>query len=194
GGKCERSVRFGEERGEWEGEQRRGEAYGGRRDADGLRPIKGGGVGGGGCNAVNRMIAEQIPGVQFVAVNTDAQALQLSPAELKIRVGDKLTKGLGVGGDPARGLRAAEESREELLEAVRGSEMVFVTAGMGGRTGTGASPIVAQVAKEAGALTIGVVTQPFGFEGQKLRTHAEEGIQRLQVKVDTLIVIPNDRL
>jgi len=165
-----------------------------RTYSDGLPPIKVVGVGGGGCNAVNRMIAEQIAGVQFVAVNTDGQALQQSPAEIKIRIGDKLTKGLGVGGDPARGLRAAEESRDELLDAVRGCEMVFVTAGMGGGTGTGASPIVAEVAKEAGALTIGVVTKPFGFEGTKRRGNAEEGIQRLQDKVDTLIVIPNDRL
>jgi cell division protein FtsZ len=140
------------------------------------------------------MIAEQIPGVQFVAVNTDAQALQHSPAEVKIRIGDKLTKVLGVGGDPTRGERAAEESSDELLEALRGAEMVFVTAGMGGGTGTGASPIVAEVAKDAGALTIGVVTKPFGFEGQKRRVQADEGIQRLQDKVDTLIVIPNDRL
>jgi len=162
--------------------------------SDGLPPIKVVGVGGGGCNAVNRMIAEQIAGVQFVAVNTDAQALQKSPADIKIRIGEKLTKGLGVGGDPARGLRAAEESRDELFEAMRGAEMVFVTAGMGGGTGTGASPIVAEVAKEAGALTIGVVTKPFGFEGKKRRDQAEEGIQRLQEKVDTLIVIPNDRL
>jgi cell division protein FtsZ len=165
-----------------------------RTYSDGLPPIKVVGVGGGGCNAVNRMIAEQIAGVQFVAVNTDGQALQQSPAEIKIRIGDKLTKGLGVGGDPSRGLRAAEESRDELLEAVRGCEMVFVTAGMGGGTGTGASPIVAEVAKEAGALTIGVVTKPFGFEGTRRRGNAEEGIQRLQEKVDTLIVIPNDRL
>jgi cell division protein FtsZ len=165
-----------------------------RAYSDGLPPIKVVGVGGGGCNAVNRMIAEQIAGVQFVAVNTDAQALQLSPAEIKIRIGDKITKGLGVGGDPARGLRAAEESRDELLEAVRGCEMVFVTAGMGGGTGTGASPTVAEVAKESGALTIGVVTKPFGFEGKKRLRQAEEGIQRLQDEVDTLIVIPNDRL
>ncbi|MEX2247150.1 MAG: cell division protein FtsZ [Dehalococcoidia bacterium] len=165
-----------------------------RTYSDGLPPIKVVGVGGGGCNAVNRMIAEQIPGVQFVAVNTDAQALQLSPAEVKIRIGDRLTKGLGVGGDPNRGLRAAEESRDELLEALRGAEMVFVTAGMGGGTGTGASPIVAEVARESGALTIGVVTKPFGFEGRRRREQAEEGIQRLQDKVDTLIVIPNDRL
>ena len=165
-----------------------------RAYSDGMPPIKVVGVGGGGCNAVNRMIVEQIPGVQFVAVNTDAQALQHSSAEVKIRVGDKLTKGLGVGGDPARGQRAAEESRDELFEAVRGCEMVFVTAGMGGGTGTGAAPLVAEVAKEAGALTIGVVTKPFGFEGAKRRGQAEEGIQRLQEKVDTLIVIPNDRL
>jgi cell division protein FtsZ len=162
--------------------------------SDGLPPIKVVGVGGGGCNAVSRMIAEHIPGVQFVAVNTDGQALAQSPADVKIRIGDKLTKGLGVGGDPGRGLRAAEESEDDLLEAIRGSEMVFVTAGMGGGTGTGASPIVARVAKDAGALTIGVVTKPFSFEGTKRWTKAEEGIQRLQDEVDTLIVIPNDRL
>jgi cell division protein FtsZ len=185
---------FEEELKELRREQEQREARMTRTYTDGLPPIKVVGVGGGGCNAVNRMIAEQIAGVQFVAVNTDAQALQLSPAELKIRIGDKLTKGLGVGGDPARGLRAAEESRDELFESVRGAEMVFVTAGMGGGTGTGASPIVAEVAKEAGALTIGVVTKPFGFEGSKRRRDAEEGIQRLQDKVDTLIVIPNDRL
>jgi cell division protein FtsZ len=175
-------------------EEQRRESSMTRGYPDGLPPIKVVGVGGGGCNAVNRMIAEQIAGVQFVAVNTDAQALQLSPADVKIRIGDKLTKGLGVGGDPGRGLRAAEESRDELFDAVRGSEMVFVTAGMGGGTGTGASPMVAEVAKEAGALTIGVVTKPFGFEGTKRREQAEEGIRRLQQEVDTLIVIPNDRL
>ncbi|TAK62626.1 MAG: cell division protein FtsZ [Dehalococcoidia bacterium] len=188
------TAMFEEEVKELQQEQERREAMMSRSYSDGLPPIKVVGVGGGGCNAVNRMIAEQIQGVQFVAVNTDAQALQQSPAEVKIRVGDKLTKGLGVGGDPDRGLRAAEESRDELLEAVRGCEMVFVTAGMGGGTGTGASPLVAEVAKEAGALTIGVVTKPFGFEGAKRRSQAEEGIQRLQDKVDTLIVIPNDRL
>ena len=188
------SVMFEAELKELRAEEQRRESSMTRAYSDGLPPIKVVGVGGGGCNAVNRMIAEQIPGVQFVAVNTDAQALQLSPAEVRIRVGDKLTKGLGVGGDPARGLRAAEESRDELLDAVRGCEMVFVTAGMGGGTGTGASPMVAEVAKEAGALTIGVVTKPFGFEGAKRRLQAEEGIQRLQEKVDTLIVIPNDRL
>ncbi len=188
------TAMFEEELKELQQEQERREAMMSRTYSDGLPPIKVVGVGGGGCNAVNRMIAEQIQGVQFVAVNTDAQALQQSPAEVKIRVGDKLTKGLGVGGDPNRGLRAAEESRDELLEAIRGCEMVFVTAGMGGGTGTGASPLVAEVAKEAGALTIGVVTKPFSFEGAKRRVQAEEGIQRLQDKVDTLIVIPNDRL
>ena len=185
---------FEDEIRELQREQQQREARMTKTYTDGLPPIKVVGVGGGGCNAVNRMIAEQIAGVQFVAVNTDAQALGLSPAQVRIRIGDKLTKGLGVGGDPARGLRAAEESRDELFESVRGSEMVFVTAGMGGGTGTGASPIVAEVAKEAGALTIGVVTKPFGFEGTKRRKDAEEGIQRLQEKVDTLIVIPNDRL
>jgi cell division protein FtsZ len=188
------AVMFEEELKELQQEEERREAIMSRAYSDGLPPIKVVGVGGGGCNAVNRMIAEQIHGVQFVAVNTDAQALQQSPAEVKIRIGEKLTRGLGVGGDPSRGLRAAEESQEELLEAIRGCEMVFVTAGMGGGTGTGASPIVAEVAKEAGALTIGVVTKPFGFEGAKRRQQAEEGIQRLQDKVDTLIVIPNDRL
>jgi cell division protein FtsZ len=188
------TAMFEEELKELQQEQERKEAMMSRAYSDGLPPIKVVGVGGGGCNAVNRMIAEQIQGVQFVAVNTDAQALQQSPAEVKIRVGDKLTKGLGVGGDPGKGLRAAEESRDELLEAIRGCEMVFVTAGMGGGTGTGASPLVAEVAKEAGALTIGVVTKPFGFEGAKRRAQAEEGVQRLQDKVDTLIVIPNDRL
>lgn len=166
----------------------------GYMDLDGLPPIKVVGVGGGGCNAVNRMIQERIPGVQFVAVNTDAQALARCEAEIKIRIGDKLTKGLGVGGDPGKGLRAAEESRDDLLEAISGADMVFVTAGMGGGTGTGAAPIVADVAKESGALTIAVVTKPFSFEGAKRRAQAEEGLARLRDKVDTLIVIPNDRL
>ncbi len=190
----QQTAMFEEELAELRREEARREATMTRSYTDGLPPIKVVGVGGGGSNAVNRMIAEQIAGVQFVAVNTDAQALALSPAEIKIRMGDKITKGLGVGGDPARGLRAAEESRDELLEALRGAEMVFVTAGMGGGTGTGASPIVAEVARQAGALTIGVVTKPFGFEGNKRLRQAEEGIQRLQEQVDTLIVIPNDRL
>ena len=192
--KYEQTAMFEEELRELKREEARREVAMARTYSEGLPPIKVVGVGGGGSNAVNRMIAELIPGVQFVAVNTDAQALAQSPAEIKIRIGDKITRGLGGGGDPARGLRAAEESRDELLEAVRGAEMVFVTAGMGGGTGTGASPIVAQVAKEAGALTIGVVTKPFGFEGLKRMRQADEGIQRLQDEVDTLIVIPNDRL
>jgi cell division protein FtsZ len=152
------------------------------------------GVGGGGSNAVNRMIQANIRGVEFIAVNTDAQALLLSQAPRKLRIGDKLTKGLGVGGDPARGQKAAEESSEELLEALRDADMVFVTAGMGGGTGTGASPIIAQIAKDVGALTIGVVTKPFSFEGVKRRQVAEDGIAMLREKVDTLIGIPNDRL
>src|SRR5688500_12853452 len=164
------------------------------RDFHGLPPIKVIGVGGGGSNAVNRMAAEKIPGVELVAVNTDGQALLNVQADVQIRIGDKLTKGLGAGGDPARGQRAAEESRDELKDAIRGAEMVFVTAGMGGGTGTGASPIVAEVAKETGALTIGVVTKPFSFEGSKRAERAEEGVAALRDKVDTLIVIPNERL
>jgi cell division protein FtsZ len=164
------------------------------RDFVGLPPIKVIGVGGGGSNAVSRMASEKIAGVELVAVNTDAQALMHVAADIQIRIGDKLTKGLGAGGDPARGERAAEESRDEIKDAVRGAEMVFVTAGMGGGTGTGASPVVAEVARETGALTIGVVTRPFAFEGSKRAGRAEEGIAALREKVDTLIVIPNDRL
>ena len=163
-------------------------------DMNGLPPIKVVGVGGGGCNAVNRMINEEVPGVQFVGINTDAQALARCEAPVRIRMGEKLTKGLGVGGDPAKGQRAAEESRDELLDAVRGAEMVFITAGMGGGTGTGASPEVAAVAREVGALTVAVVTKPFSFEGAKRREQADEGIAQLRDQVDTLIVIPNDRL
>ncbi len=166
----------------------------GKNSFEGLPPIKVLGVGGGGSNAVNRMAAEKIPGVELIAVNTDGQALMHVNSDMQIRIGDRLTKGLGAGGDPAKGARAAEESREELREAVRGAEMVFVTAGMGGGTGTGASPIVAEVAREAGALTIGVVTRPFTFEGGKRAQRAEDGIDNLRDKVDTLIVIPNDRL
>jgi cell division protein FtsZ len=140
------------------------------------------------------MTGERAPGVQLVAVNTDAQALAGSDADLRIRIGEKLSKGLGVGGDPGKGQRAAEESRDEIYDAIQGAEMVFVTAGMGGGTGTGASPIVADVARETGALTIGIVTKPFGFEGSKRREQAEEGVSQLRSKVDTLIVIPNDRL
>ena len=152
------------------------------------------GVGGGGNNAVNRMIEEKMQGVDFVAVNTDAQALLLSKAPYRIQIGQKLTKGLGAGGDPALGAKAAEESKEDLKATVQGADMVFITAGMGGGTGTGATPLIAQLAKESGALTIGVVTRPFTFEGTRRRTVAEEGLARFQEELDTLITIPNDRL
>ena len=152
------------------------------------------GVGGGGCNAVNRMIDEGLSGIEFVTVNTDAQALLLSKAPTRVRIGDKVTRGLGAGGNPETGRKAAEESAEELYEVLKGSDMVFVTAGLGGGTGTGAAPIVAQVAKEVGALTIGVVTRPFTFEGSRRQQSAEQGIAKLKEHADTLIVIPNDRL
>ncbi len=152
------------------------------------------GVGGGGCNAVNRMIEEGLQGIEFVAVNTDGQALMLSKADIRIRIGDKVTRGLGAGGNPEMGRKAAEESAEELYSALKGADMVFVTAGMGGGTGTGAAPIIAQIAKEVGALTIGVVTRPFTFEGARRAKSAEEGIGNLKEHADTLIVIPNDRL
>jgi cell division protein FtsZ len=152
------------------------------------------GVGGGGSNAVNRMIAEGLTGVEFVAVNTDAQALLLSDAPTRVRIGDKLTRGLGAGGNPEVGRDAAEESSEDLYEVLKGSDMVFIAAGIGGGTGTGAAPTIAQIAKEVGALTIGVVTRPFTFEGAKRAHSAEEGISLLKEHVDTLIVIPNDRL
>ncbi len=163
-------------------------------DYEGLPPIKVVGVGGGGSNAVNRMISARLPGVQYVAMNTDMQALEHCHAEIKVRIGDRLTRGLGAGSDPLRGQRSAEESREAIAEALAGAEMVFVTATLGGGTGTGAAPTVAEVARELGALTIGVVTKPFTFEGAKRRQQAEEGVRDLQSKVDTLIVIPNDRL
>ncbi|UCC88572.1 MAG: cell division protein FtsZ [Anaerolineales bacterium] len=152
------------------------------------------GVGGGGSNAVNRMIAEGLRGVDFVAVNTDAQALLMSNAAQRIRIGDKLTRGLGAGGDPEIGEKAAEESSEDIQDILTGADMVFVTCGMGGGTGTGAAPIIAELAKKSGSLTIGVVTRPFTFEGSRRRALAEEGIERLKEKVDTLIIIPNDRL
>ena len=174
--------------------QRKGGTVMNIRHEDGLPNIKVVGVGGGGCNAVNRMIQARIPGVEFVACNTDAQALQSSEAQLRVRIGEKLTKGLGVGGDPTRGERAADESRDELYELLRGAEMVFVCAGMGGGTGTGAAPVVAEIAKDCGALTIGVVTKPFAWEGARRQRQAEDGIARLKEKVDTLIVIPNARL
>lgn len=152
------------------------------------------GVGGGGCNSVNRMIEEGIQGVEFIAANTDAQALLLSKAPTRIRLGEKLTRGLGAGGDPEIGRKAAEESADELYTLLKGADMVFVTAGLGGGTGTGAAPIVAQVARECGALTIAVVTRPFTFEGSKRMTAAEKGMAELKEHVDTLIAIPNDRL
>ncbi len=152
------------------------------------------GVGGGGSNAVNRMIKEGIVGVDFIAVNTDSQALMHSEAPLLVHIGDRVSRGLGAGGNPEIGERAAEESAEELRQVLKGSDMVFVTAGMGGGTGTGASPQIAKVAREEGALTIGVVTRPFSFEGAQRAKAAEAGIENLKDQVDTLIVIPNDRL
>jgi cell division protein FtsZ len=152
------------------------------------------GVGGGGSNAVNRMIDEGIQGVEFISANTDAQALTITKAPTKVRLGDKLTRGLGAGGDPEVGRKAAEESSDELYKVLQGSDMVFVTAGMGGGTGTGAAPVVAQIAKESGALTIGVVTRPFTFEGGRRLSSAESGIGKLKEHADTLIAIPNDRL
>ena len=152
------------------------------------------GVGGGGSNAVNRMIEEGLSGVDFIAINTDAQALMLSNAPMRVRIGDKLTRGLGVGGDHDMGREAAEESVDELYEVLQGSDMVFITAGMGGGTGTGAAPIIARVAQEAEALTIGVVTRPFNWEGAVRAKAARYGIEELKKVVDTLIVIPNDRL
>ncbi len=152
------------------------------------------GVGGGGCNAVNRMIEVGITGVEFIAVNTDSQVLLLSKAPSRIQIGEKLTKGLGAGGDPEIGRKAAEESIEELSQVIEGADMVFITAGMGGGTGTGAAPIIGQLAKEAKALVVGVVTKPFSFEGKKRALVAQQGIEELGKAVDTLIVIPNDRL
>jgi len=152
------------------------------------------GIGGGGCNAVNRMIDEGLSGIEFIAVNTDAQALQFSKAKVRVRVGEKSTRGLGAGGDPRIGRLAAEESAEDLYEVLKGSDMVFITAGLGGGTGTGGAPIVAQIAKEIGALTIGVVTRPFNFEGNHRAKSAEDGAAALKEHVDTLIIIPNDRL
>jgi cell division protein FtsZ len=164
------------------------------KSSESFARIKVVGVGGGGSNAVNRMIAEGIQGVEFVAINTDAQALLLSNATTRVRIGDKLTRGLGAGGNPEVGRKAAEESAEELYNVLKGADMVFVTAGLGGGTGTGGAPIVAQIAKDVGALTIGVVTRPFTFEGGKRSSSAEQGMSKLKEHADTLIVIPNDRL
>ncbi|NEO93653.1 MAG: cell division protein FtsZ [Moorea sp. SIO3G5] len=152
------------------------------------------GVGGGGGNAVNRMIASDVSGVEFWSINTDAQALAQSSAPQRLQMGQKLTRGLGAGGNPAIGQKAAEESREEIAQALEDTDLVFITAGMGGGTGTGAAPIVAEVAKEMGALTVGVVTRPFTFEGRRRTSQAEEGIAALGSRVDTLIVIPNNKL
>jgi len=165
-----------------------------RADTEGLPSIKVVGVGGAGCNAVNRMIEAGVKGVEFLGINTDSQALMRCEAESRLRVGDRLTRGLGVGGNADKGQRAAEESRDEIIECIRDAEMLFITAGMGGGTGTGAAPIVAEAAKEAGALTVAVVTKPFSFEGSRRRLQAENGISMLRDRVDTLIVIPNDRL
>ena len=163
-------------------------------NVDELAVIKVIGVGGGGNNAVNRMIEHGVQGVDFIAVNTDAQALNLSKAEVRLQIGAKLTRGLGAGANPEVGKKAAEESREQLEEVLRGADMVFVTAGMGGGTGTGAAPVIAQIARELGALTVGVVTRPFTFEGRKRQTQAIGGIGGMKEAVDTLIVIPNDKL
>jgi cell division protein FtsZ len=152
------------------------------------------GIGGGGCNAVTRMVREEIQGVEFIAMNTDAQALAITEAPTRIQLGEKLTKGLGVGGNHQMGQKAAEESRDELKEMICGADMVFITAGMGGGTGTGAASVIAEVAKESGALTIAVVTKPFSFEGVHRTEVAKDGISKLLGKVDTLIIIPNDRL
>ena len=152
------------------------------------------GVGGGGNNAVNRMIEHGVRGVDFVALNTDRQSLFSSKAENKIQLGEKITRGLGAGANPDIGARSAEENRDEITEALKGSDMIFITAGMGGGTGTGAAPIVAEIAKELGILTVGVVTKPFGFEGRKRLIQAEQGIENLKTRVDTLVIIPNDRL
>ena len=152
------------------------------------------GVGGGGCNAVNRMIEADLKGVEFIAVNTDAQALLMSDADLKLDIGRYLTRGLGAGSDPEVGEQAAEAHREEITNVLQGADMVFITAGEGGGTGTGGAPVVAEIARECGALTIAVVTRPFGFEGRRRSVQADQGIQKLRDKVDTQIVIPNDRL
>ena len=165
-----------------------------RSDSENFALIRVIGVGGGGSNAVNRMIRAELMGVEFISVNTDAQALLQSDAPHKIRIGDKITRGLGAGGDPGIGQRAAEEDAEKIYEALKDSDMVFITAGMGGGTGSGAAPVIAEIARDLGALTIGVVTKPFSFEGARRRLNAEKSSEALKDKVDTLITIPNDRL
>ena len=161
---------------------------------DHVAQIKVVGVGGGGNNAVDRMIEENLKGVEFITINTDKQALGRSKATTKIQIGEKITRGLGAGANPEIGCKSAEESREDILEALKGADMVFVTAGMGGGTGTGAAPVVAKIAKEEGILTVGVVTKPFSFEGKKRMMNAEKGINELKQNVDTLVIIPNDKL
>lgn len=163
-------------------------------DVDQYAKIKVIGVGGGGNNAVNRMIESGVRGIDFIALNTDKQALYSSKAEVKLQIGEKLTRGLGAGANPDIGSKAAEENRNEIMEVLQGADMIFITAGMGGGTGTGAAPIVAEIAKELGILTVGIVTKPFTFEGAKRLLHAEKGVEELKDKVDTLVTIPNDRL
>jgi cell division protein FtsZ len=164
------------------------------REIDSVVQIKVIGVGGGGNNAVNRMITNDIKGIEFIAVNTDRQALALSQSAHKLQIGDKLTHGQGAGSDPTKGQKAAEESREEIADALKGTDMVFITAGMGGGTGTGAAPVIASVAKDMGILTVGIVTKPFLFEGKRRMDQAESGIMALREHVDSLVVIPNERL
>ena len=163
-------------------------------DVDQYAKIKVIGVGGGGNNAVNRMIESGVRGIDFIALNTDRQALYSSKAEEKLQIGEKLTRGLGAGANPEIGGKAAEENRNEIMELLKGADMIFITAGMGGGTGTGAAPVVAEIAKELGILTVGIVTKPFTFEGAKRLKHAEQGLEDLKDKVDTLVIIPNDRL
>lgn len=163
-------------------------------DVDQFAKIKVIGVGGGGNNAVNRMVECGVRGIEFVALNTDRQALYSSRAETKIQIGEKITKGLGAGANPEIGGKAAEENRNDIMETLKGADMIFITAGMGGGTGTGAAPVVAEIAKELGILTVGVVTKPFTFEGRKRLVQAEKGVEELKNKVDTLVTIPNDRL
>ncbi|HCC00252.1 MAG TPA: cell division protein FtsZ [Ruminococcaceae bacterium] len=164
------------------------------RDIENIVQIKVVGVGGGGNNAVNRMIRSDVQGVEFISINTDKQALLLSQATHKLQIGDKLTHGQGAGANPEKGQRAAEESRDEIADALKGTHMVFITAGMGGGTGTGAAPVIAAVAKELGILTVGIVTKPFSFEGRRRMEQAENGIMALREHVDSLVIIPNERL
>ena len=164
------------------------------RELEGVARIKVIGVGGGGSNAVSRMFKERVPGVEYIVMNTDIQALMRSDVPVNLRIGEQLTNGMGVGGNPEKGSASAEESREEIYDIMRDSDMIFVAAGMGGGTGTGAAPIIAEIARETGALTVGVVTRPFAFEGIRRSNQAQAGIEKLETNVDTLLVIPNQRL